>query len=39
LTEPDERRQFYLNEDAFCLRFGLDKSAHGRPSRTVTTSG
>jgi len=27
LTEPDERRQFYLNEDAFCLRFGLDKSA------------
>ena len=27
LTDPSERRAFYLNEDMFCLRFGLDRTA------------
>jgi protocatechuate 4,5-dioxygenase alpha chain len=27
LADPAERRDFYLNEDAFCLRFGLDRTA------------
>ena len=27
LADPAERRQFWLNENAFCLRFGLDRTA------------
>jgi len=27
LADPAGRRDFYLNEDAFCLRFGLDRTA------------
>jgi hypothetical protein len=26
LADPAARHDFYLNEDAFCLRFGLDKT-------------
>lgn len=25
LDDPDEQRRFYVNEDAYCLRFGLNK--------------
>jgi hypothetical protein len=27
LADPRERREFYLNEDAVCLRYGLDRTA------------